>query len=195
MLYPVDEKSCSVRGYDSEYNESSVSQSVFECIGVIQYTNKGSVNGNTFRGIAKATGISESQVRRICKPIKEEKKSLEWLLSVRKKYNSRLFSTNGNSNDRMWHDALHSHYVKLLDAKPEIQPDGTLAYICNTSRYDLLLTIGSMYGFEVKYIGEANNVLWVRYVGPEKTRNDNLYNFAFEEDYSDIVNFESNFEF
>jgi hypothetical protein len=186
-----EEKSETVYQSEIFYDEYDMPKPVQECISILHYSNSGSIYGNTFRGIAKGTGISETQVRRICKPEMLEKKSHGWLLSIRNQYKSRLFTTNGRTNEKMWFDALHSHYEKLLRSEPKTLEDGSLVYICNTSRFDLLVTIGTMYGFDVKYLGENNNQLWVKYIGRENVRNDSSYYVAYKEDYSDYIYFEN----
>jgi hypothetical protein len=145
-----------------------ISPIISDCMSIIEYATEDYQLGNTVDGLAEGTGICVSDIARIIRPDKWETKSVKWVLSKRKDYfGSRSWDDVVRYNRSNWEDILNNHYTKLISCAIPVWDDNgvVVSYSCNMSRYDVLVTVGMIYGYEVKYIGDRGNQIWINFIG------------------------------
>lgn len=109
----------------------------------------------TLRAIAEKSGLSKDEVNRYLNPRVNEVYNYERLLGVR-----------GRNRP------LYNHLI--VSGPPQVVEAKWAGINANTSKYVLFRAVAQRYGYEVRYLGAAGQIVDVEYRGIEATAQDRL---------------------
>lgn len=109
----------------------------------------------TLRAIAEKSGLSKDEVNRYLNP------------QVNEVYNyDRLMGVRGRNRP------LYNHLI--VSGPPHVVETKWAGISANTSKYVLFRAVAQRYGYEVRYLGAAGQIIDVEYRGIEATATDRL---------------------
>jgi hypothetical protein len=109
----------------------------------------------TLRAIAERSGLSKDEVNRYLNPKVNEVYNLERLLGVR-----------GRNRP------LYNHLI--VSGPPHVIEAQWAGISANTSKYVLFRAVAQRYGYEVRYLGAAGQIVDVEYRGIEATAQERM---------------------